>query len=269
MSRLRIHSLFIVLVAVFSTGAAYAQGQLRTVEMADGESMDLRAFTSPNSEDILLWFPCDQGMGTAELDFAEALSQAGQEVWLADLLGMYFLPVAPSSMRTIQGHEVVETVEMLQNEDGRPVYLVTAGFGSIPVLRGARLWKEKYTGTAQENHIKGVILLYPELHAREPEPGHELEYLPVVQHTTTPVMIMQPQLTPARFWLHRLTERLESGGAAVQTTILPGVRGYFFVKQASTPAEDAMTLQLPTLVLDARDKLEATNKSAVNQVSER
>jgi hypothetical protein len=254
--------LAIVLMAIsFSPVALYAQGEGRSLELASGESMDLRVFPAPKSKDILLWFPCDQGMGTAEVDFADELAAAGQEVWLADLLGMYFLPVAPSSMRTIQGQEVVETIEMLQREDGRPIYLVSAGFGSIPVLRGARLWKEKYADTALEDYIAGIILLYPELHGSEPEPGHELNYLPVVSHTSTPVMIMQPQLTPARFWLHRLTAMLESGGAAVQTEILPGVRGYFFVKQASTPAEDAMTLRLPSLVLEARDRLAAQGAS--------
>lgn len=250
--------LAIVLMAItLSPVEVFAQGEGRSLELTSGESMDLRVFPALKSKDILLWFPCDQGMGTAEVDFANELAAKGQEVWLADLLGMYFLPVAPSSMRTIQGHEVVETVEMLNREDGRRVYLVSAGFGSIPVLRGARLWKEKYNGTELEDYITGIILLYPELHAREAEPGHELEYLPVVSHTSTPVMIMQPQLTPARFWLHRLTALLESGGATVQTEILPGVRGYFFVKQSSTPAEDAMTLKLPSLVLQARDRLAA------------
>lgn len=234
-----------------------AQGEAQSIELASGDSMDLRVFPAAKSRDILLWFPCDQGMGTAEVDFANELAAIGQEVWLADLLGMYFLPVAPSSMRTIKGNEVLETVEMLQRDDGRRVYLVSAGFGSIPVLRGAHLWKKKYAGTESEDYIAGIILLYPELHAQEPKPGHELDYLPVVSNTSTPVMIMQPQLTPARFWLHRLTALLESGGASVQTEILPGVRGYFFVKQSSTPAEDAMTLKLPSLVLKARDRLAA------------
>ena len=151
--------LAIVLMAIsFSPVALYAQGEGRSLELASGESMDLRVFPASKSKDILLWFPCDQGMGTAEVDFADELAAAGQEVWLADLLGMYFLPVAPSSMRTIQGQEVVETIEMLQREDGRPIYLVSAGFGSIPVLRGARLWKEKYADTALEDYIAGIII---------------------------------------------------------------------------------------------------------------
>jgi len=250
--------LIMLALLVGSTQAVRAhEGETRPIELSNGETMDLRVYAAPDSRDILLWFPCDQGMGTAEVGFAHELQQKGQEVWLADLLGMYFLPVAPSSMRRIEGGEVVETVEMLKREDGRPVYLVAAGFGAIPVLRGARLWKEKYTGTELENYIAGIILLYPELHAHEPEPGHELEYLPVVRHTSTPVMILQPQLTPARFWLHRLTALLESGGATVLVEILPGVRGYFFVKQESTPAEDAMTLKVPELILAARDRLAA------------
>ena len=76
-----------------------AQGEGYTIEMSSGDSMDLRHFSAPGSDDILLWFPCDQGMGTAEVDFADDLAKLGQEVWLADLLGMYFLPVAPSSRR--------------------------------------------------------------------------------------------------------------------------------------------------------------------------
>ena len=50
-------------------------------------------------------------------------------------------------------------------------------------------------------------------------------------------------------------EERSVGGADVHTQILPGVRGYFFVKQESTPAEDAMTLKVPTLILQARDRL--------------
>jgi len=236
---------------------AGAEGIQRSVDLSMGESMDLRIFPAAASKDILLWLPCDQGLGIAEVGFAKELSSGGQAVWLADLLGMYFLPMAPSSMRQISGEEILELLELIRAEDGRPVYLVSAGYGSIPTLRGARLWKEKYAGQADEDYVAGIILLYPELTASEPEPGRELDYVPVVTQTSTPLYIMQPELTPARFWLHRLTALLEQGGASVETQLLPKVRGYFYIKEDANEAEVAMAADVPRLVLEARDRLAA------------
>jgi len=68
---------------------------------------------------------------------------------------------------------------------------------------------------------------------------------------------MQPELTPARFWLHRLTALLEQGGASVETQLLPKVRGYFYIKEDANEAEVAMAADVPRLVLEARDRLAA------------
>lgn len=233
----------------------------RPVELPDGESMDFRvvAATSPE-EGMLIGFPCDEGMREVELGMSEAISEKGVEVWMADLLGTRFLSAQASSMRRLKGDDIVAMIQDAHDATGKKVYLITAGFGAIPVLRGARDWKKLHKGTVKEQWLGGAILLYPELNAKEPEPGMDMEYLPVTSQTSIPVYILQPELTPARFWLDQLKAELEKGGATVTIDILPRVRGYFFMRPNATDHEKSMSQVLPNIVVNALHQMQAAEE---------
>lgn len=229
----------------------YAEVQHDSVMLSDDLEMDLRYFTA-EGDTMLLGFPCDQGTGRAEAAAGEVLSGRGIEVWLADLLGAHFLPIAPSSMRSLEGEEVVHLIEYAAKKTDKRIVLTASGYGAIPALRGARLWQQRHP---DDTHLAGAILFFPLLTSHNPEPGKPVEYLEVVHNTRLPIVIMQPGNTPTRFWVKKLKKTLEKGGSRVQVELLPDVRTRFYSRPDATPAENAMARRLPELVEQALEKL--------------
>ncbi len=231
--------------------ALHAEAQHDSVILGDGLEMDLRYFTA-EGDTLLLGFPCDQGTGRAEAAAGEVLAQRGIEVWLADLLGAHFLPIAPSSMRSLKGGEVAQLIAHTVSQNDKRVVLTASGYGAIPALRGAHLWHQQHP---DDKRLVGAILFFPMLTAHDPEPGNPVEYLEVVHDTRLPIVIMQPGNTPTRFWVKKLQRTLEKGGSKVHVELLPDVRTQFYSRPDATAAERAMAQRLPELVEQALEKL--------------
>ena len=229
----------------------HAEVRHDSVMLTEELEMDLRYFSAAG-DTMLLGFPCDQGTGRAEAAAGEVLSGRGIEVWLADLLGAHFLPIAPSSMRALEGEEVAHLIEHAMGKNDKRIVLTASGYGAIPALRGARIWHRQHP---EDKRLAGAILFYPILTAHEPEPGKPLEYLEVVGDTRLPVVIMQPGNTPTRFWVKKLKKTLEKGGSRVHVELLPEVRSRFYSRPDATSAENAMAQRLPELVEQALEKL--------------
>jgi hypothetical protein len=231
--------------------ALYAEAEHQSVMLTEDLEMDLRTFPA-EGDTLLLGFPCDQGTGRAEAAAGEVLSGRGIEVWLADLLGAHFLPIAPSSMRSLEGEEVAHLIDYAVTQNTKRIVLTASGYGAIPALRGARIWRQQHP---DDKRLAGAILFFPMLTAHDPEPGKPLEYLEVVHETSLPIVIMQPGNTPTRFWVRKLKKTLEQGGSRVHVEILPDVRTRFYSRANATPAENAMAQRLPELVEQALDQL--------------
>ncbi|MCW8972579.1 MAG: hypothetical protein OQL05_04795 [Gammaproteobacteria bacterium] len=235
---------------------AFAEADYETVMLSDDIEMELRTFSAPG-DILLLGFPCDQGAGRAEAMAGEVLSQRGIEVWMADLLGAHFLPIAPSSMRGLEGREIANLLTHATEQNDKRIFLIASGYGAIPALRGARIWQNEHPDSKR---LAGALLFYPMLSANNPEPGKPLEYLDVVSHTRLPVVIMQPTNTPTRFWVNKLKSTLEQGGSTVHIELLPDVRSNFYARNDATAAERAMAQRLPELVEQALEKLHQMEK---------
>lgn len=238
-------------IALLLSPVLHAEAQHDSVMLTDELEMDLRYF-SAEGDTMLLGFPCDQGTGHAEAAAGEVLSGRGIEVWLADLLGAHFLPIAPSSMRSLEGEEVAQLIAHAVSRNDKRIVLTASGYGAVPALRGAKIWREQHP---DDTRLAGAILFFPILAAHEPEPGKPIEYLEVVHDTRLPVVIMQPGNSPTRFWVKKLQQTLESGGSHVHVEILPDVRTNFYSRPDATPAETAMARRLPELVEHALEKL--------------
>lgn len=242
----------VLMLTLWVWGAAWAM-EVTAMALSDGTEVAVRRFPA-QGEVLLMWFPCDEGQGTAEARAAAALTAAGIETWLPDLLGAHFLPQAPSSMDQLPPEEVADLIARGMHS-GKRVYLVTAGRGAVPVLRGLAAWQK-----AGGQPVEGVILFYPELYAGTPAPGAEARYEPVVHETRTRVVILQGERSPGRWWVKHLAAVLEAAGSQVQAELLPGVRGYFFVREEPTPEEAAMAARLPELVRAAIGKIDLLKK---------
>lgn len=251
----QLFALAVLCLTLLST-ALHAEAEHESVMLTDDIEMDLRYFPA-KGDTMLLGFPCDQGTGRAESAAGEVLSKRGIEVWLADLLGAYFLPIAPSSMRSLEGDEVSHLIDYAVKKSDKRIVLTASGYGAIPALRGARLWQQQHPDDPQ---LAGAILFFPMLTAHEPEPGKPLQYLDIVQKTNLPIVIMQPVNTPTRFWVRKLKKTLEQGGSRVEVELLPDVRPFFYSRTDATPAERAMAQRLPELVEQALGKLHTLEK---------
>jgi hypothetical protein len=170
----------------------YAEAEHDSVPLGDDMVMDLRYFPA-KGDTLLLGFPCDQGTGRVEAAAGEVLSTRGIELWLADLLGAHFLPIAPSSMRSLEGEEVARLIDYAVKQNDKRIVMIASGYGAIPALRGARIWHRQHP---DDRRLAGAILFFPMLTARTPEPGKPLEYLEVVHETDLPIVIMQPANSP-------------------------------------------------------------------------
>lgn len=231
-----------------------AQAAPATFKLDDGTEIPLRAYSARGAT-LVLWLACDEGRGTREARASWGLAANGVEAWLPDFLGGHFLPVAPSSMAQISGEEVAALIDMALAATTKKIFLISAGRGAVPTLRGIRAWQEKHPGSTNP---AGVILFYPELYADTPVPGAEAEYHEIVKQTRIPLFIYQGERSPGRWWLSHLRAALESGGSRVHTELLPKVRGYFYVRQEPTPEEEAMSQSLPELILKAIKTLETS-----------
>lgn len=247
--------LLMIVLLLTSPVMIYAAPLHRSVVLSDGSEMDLRLFPAEGNI-LLIGFPCDQGTGFAEARGAEAMAARGIEVWMADLLGAHFLPLAPSSMRELEGDGVRDLIALAHRETGKQIVLTSSGYGSLPTLRGARLWQES---AEAPNRLKGIMLFFPML-ADAPEPGKPLQYPAIVHQTTTPLYILQPEQSPTRIWLKRLVKTLEEGGATVHTEILPDIRPNFYHRPDATEAESAATQHLPKMMLRGIAHLTATKR---------
>lgn len=245
--------LLFALLLVFAAAAVQASTeQFESVELDEETEMDLRRFSSEGNE-LILGFPCDLGTGEAEAQSGEVLSERGLEVWLADLLGAHFLPIAPSSMRSLQGEEVAALIQhAVTVHSEKRIVLTASGYGAIPALRGAQIWQQRHP---EDKHLLGAIFFFPMLTAGNPEPGKPIKYLPVVGQSNLPVIIMQPGNSPTRFWVKKLKKELEKGGSQVHIEILPKVRSRFYSRSDASSDELAMARRLPELVEQAVEKL--------------
>ncbi len=248
-----VSGLLLAMLLSLASLPTYATEEQHESVMLDSETeMDLRTFPTEGSE-LILGFPCDLGTGEAEAQSGEVLSERSLEVWLADLLGAHFLPIAPSSMRSLEGEEVAHLIQHAVAERGdKRIVLTASGYGAIPALRGAQIWQQQYP---EDNHLLGAILFFPMLTATSPEPGKPIQYLPVVSQSKLPVVIMQPGNSPTRFWARKLKKELEKGGSRVHIEILPRVRSRFYSRPDATADELATAQRLPQLVEQAVERL--------------
>ena len=232
--------------------AGQPQGISKNIRVASGVEIPITVFAA-GGRTLLLWLPSENGLVATEHNAAE-LAKSDIEVWLVDLHGAYFLPLVPSSMRQIPVGDVTQLIAMAQQLSGKDVYLVSGGSGAALALQAAsKLHKSK-------RKLNGAILFSPNLYVATPEPGHEVEYLPIASRTNLPIMILQPEYSPWMWRVDQLRSLLKRGGSKVGLESLPGVRDRFYFREDALPPERALAERLPQLILNAQKSLEEKHR---------
>lgn len=239
-----------VLLACALAGlAAAAQARKQTLALPDGGEIEIHVFPG-SGRALLLWLPSEAGVLPAQERIAAALAAGGMEVWLADVLSARFLPALPSSLEQVPAEDVAALIARAAKGKKR-VYLLGDGRAAVPILRGAAL------AQAQGLAPDGAVLLSPNLYVQTPDAGTDARYLPIATQTRLPMVILQPMLSPWRWWIDRLRAALESGGSAVHVESLPGLRDRFYFRPDATARETAAARALSAHIGKAIDTLEA------------
>ena len=230
----------------------FAHGAV-SVTTLEGDEIPIEVY-GDNSRVRLLWLPPETGLKAEDREQAKLLAAQGVEVWLVDLFTARFLPLAQSSVDSMPAEDVARVIKAAST-DGASVYLLAAGRGAVPLLRGVRAWQ------LQQGSVAGVILLHPKLYRETPNPGEAARLLPIVKLTNQAVYLLQPELSPWRWRLGEITAALEAGGSDVYTQVLPQVRDRFYFRPDAGRQETRMSAQLPAMVVKAMLRLQHLDKA--------
>lgn len=142
---------------------------------------------------------------------------------------------------------------ILDTTSAAEIYLVAGARAAVPVIRGLA-----DTGLQQpSSKLKGALLITPRINKKTPQPGSEPVYIDETGLSTHPVMVLEGERTPNRWGLPHLAAALAKSGSPVETNLIAGVRGYFYMRDDQTRAEIEMTRRLDALIHDHIRKLGA------------
>ena len=243
----RFSALFaLALILFFSTTGsllwAKPDWQLINIDVADQE-LQIKRFAA-NGRHLILWLTPGFGEPNREVQLASALAKRGVEVWHLDLAESLFLPQSTSTLRAMDGRYVAALIATAHQRTGKQIVLLTRAYGSLPVLRGARLWQETFfqtKTTEQTVYFSGAILFSPELYSHTVELGLEPVYDPIASATNIPLMLYQSGKRGNRWQLDKNMAQLETGGAQVMLKLLPGVTGVFYHDDNAQETLDTLT----------------------------
>jgi len=213
-----------------------------------GEEMSVTHFPAEGNR-LVVWVAPGYGSHERAWSIAEAFAEAGIEVWHVDLADSLFLPKSTSTMRSLDGRHVAALIEEAHARSGKIVTLFSRSYGSLPVLRGARLWQlgQRAVG-AEDPYLTGAILFSPELYSEIPALGLPPVFDPIVDATNIPLAVFQGGSRNNRWQLGELVDRLGAGGAPVYTEILPGVTGIFYEGDTAPATLDTWRTIAPKLI---------------------
>lgn len=225
-----------------------------SVSIAIGDGNEITAEPFPAKGDkLFIWLPHESSPSTVDSKLAAQVAKLGIESWLVDLFNANFLPVAASSMEQIPAQQITALIDSAYAKTKKKIYLLTAGRGAVPMLRGARHWQMQNPGSQS---LAGVILLSPKLFVETPDPGLEGELMPITSATNLRIYILQSAQSPWFWKLPKLVNALEKSGSDVFIQRLDKVRDRFYFRPDAVPDEQLMTKRLPKLLQQASGLLQ-------------
>ena len=235
--------LLTLLIVCFSPRLSFAAESLLIPLNADTE-VEASVYKPANSKSkiLFLWLYSEAGPQKSEHDIALQLAKNNIEVWRIDLFAAHFLPVASSSMDRIPDTDISELIEYAYKKTGKKIIPVTTGRGSLPVLKGARLWQIQYKDSLA---LAGVILMSPKFYFETPEPGVEGKLLDIVKKTNLPLFVLQPKKSPWYWKLDKTIPALEKSGSDVFVQRIKNVRDRYYFRPDADSYEQKMSLKLP------------------------
>ncbi len=224
---------------------AQAQADNRnSLEINDEIEIDILQIGSP-APTSLIWFVCNQGDESIEFFTAQKLAKMGYQIYFPDMLSAHFLSSTPSNIAKVPTTEISSVVQhILKSSKSSQFVLVGGARAAVPVLKGLSDIKIKNT----DERLKGALLITPRINSKKPEPGVDPVYITEAGLSRHPILILEGERTPNRWGLPHLIDRLSKSGSDVQSDLIKGVRGFFYLRTEKTVAESEMTDKLDQLI---------------------
>jgi len=210
------------------------------------------------SENIILWLPSEHGLPDSVLPIAKSVVQHNPrtEVWLADILSSLFLNVQASSINKVSNDFLFQLVKQVQRTTKKKIFILSSGKGALVAMRASHYWLQDNISTKQ---FGGLILLFPNLITKTPEPGTTAQYYPITHAVNVPIFIIQPENSPWRWQLATLQRNLVQADATPYIQIINNVRDRFFFRPDATEAEQKMTQQLASIIQNSISYISTNN----------
>ena len=207
-----------------------------------------------NAPVTVIWFACNQGDETAEFETAREMLKLGYQFYFPDMLSAHFLSPTASNIGKVPANEIVLVIQhIIEQTDAEQVYLVGGARAAVPVLKGLA----DPSIRDMDSKLIGALLITPRINEETPEPGAEPVYIDAAGLSKHPIRVLEGERTPNRWGLPYLKQVLGRSGSPVETEIIKGVRGFFYLRNDKSDAETEMTRNLPELIHQNIQKLGA------------
>lgn len=237
----------IVTTNIFATEVDFSKQVELNIKNTEFEFSVFSNATKTSNDNIILWLPSEHGLPDSIFNSAKSLAQKDSisQVWVADLLSSLFLPVQASSIDKISNEVLYLLVKTVQAKTQKRLFIVASGKGALLAMRAVHFWLQDGLTSQQ---FGGLVLLYPNLLTKTPEPGSSGLYYPVTHGVSVPIFILQPENSPWRWQLSTLQQHLFKANARPFISILPKVRDRFFFRPDANNDERQASQNLALII---------------------
>lgn len=247
----------ILMMAVFTLALGNLSDAYAEAPLSVNETLAVHAYVADHPVARVLWIPSEYGVLPQEEALAKHLQQQGISVWIPDFFESYFLPVAPSSLRKVPPAVVTRWVKRLhQQEPKLPLFVIAPNQAAALAVKSLVQFQQ----TPQ--NMVGLILLNPNLYIETPAAGTVAEYWSAVQQVNLPIYVIQAQLSPWRWHLSTLQQKLSSAGSDVFVKLIPQVRDRYYFRPDAMAVEQQKAAHLKGALFAAMQTLSPYMKPA-------
>ena len=218
-----------------------------TYEATDEQEFNLLRFGA-DGDYLLLWLAPEYGFRDNHRAMAANLAAEGVEVWQVDLVEDLFMPPGTTSLKQLDGAYVAELIRFAHVSSGKKVVVTGDSYAAAIALRGARKWQLQ---SPVEPYLAGALLFSPYSYAYIPPLGLKPTYLPIVEATNIPLIIVQATDSATQGEFDTLQTKLGQHGSPVYQRRVSDVMSLFYEE----PPTAAMTGAAEPLARQIRQML--------------
>ncbi|GAB6069289.1 hypothetical protein JCM30760_03860 [Thiomicrorhabdus hydrogeniphila] len=235
-------TIFLVIFTVLISNQVFAKNQ--TIDL-DSTSINIEIVQATSPKDTFLtpkarivWLPSEYGVLPQEKAIAHQLAKHGIETWFPDFYEAMFLAPTPSAVDKVNPLWTEQIIKLAQNKSDVPIWIIAPNRSAQLAVKGVQ------TLFTRPGKNMGLILINPNLYIKTPAPGLTAEYWPETNNINLPITIIQSELSPWKFNVANLSQRLSVAGSNVFTQLITNVRDRFYFRPDALPIEQAKAQKL-------------------------